>query len=110
MTFKLTLSTLALSMLIASSAIANPVKPVPTDVTPMPEEIAEVVSLTQSSNVYGRAKIKFHIDETGHLVLEEVHASNVELYHHIWKTVRGMEIQDTTVVVGQQNSLTIILN
>lgn len=110
MTRKLKLSTIALSMLIASSAIANPVKPVPAENMPLPDEIAEVVSHTPSTAIYGKAEIQFHVDATGHLVLEEVNTSNIELYHHIWKTVRGMEIHDTTVVVGEQKSLTIILN
>lgn len=109
MTRKNTLSALVLTVLFSFSGIAVPVKPVASEVTPLPEEIQSALSAPHASIIQGEALVTFHIDATGHVVLEEVETLNLDLYHHLWKTVRGMSTNDTTLVPGQtyQYKLTV---
>ncbi len=94
---------------MTAQGFMNPVNPTPLEMTPFPEEAQEAILSKSGSNVQGMASVTFHIDATGHVVVEGVNASTLGLENHIWKTVHGMETQDTTLVQGETYSVSFVV-
>ncbi|KAB2814285.1 hypothetical protein [Phaeocystidibacter luteus] len=107
MTLKNALYSTFAAVIFSMNAQAGPVTPVTNDVVPFPDEIKSAICSKDGSDVRGRATVQFHIDATGHVVLEEVEASTVGLNNHIWNTVHGMETADTSLVSGKMYTVTL---
>lgn len=101
--------TIAASHFTASGNPVNPLRPVASETVPFPDEIKEAIASRSVSEAGGWAELSFHIDKTGHVVLDEVNAETVALCYHIWKTVHGMETHDSTLVEGRSYSLDLVI-
>ncbi len=89
---------------------ACPVQPISTHNLPFPEEIEEAINSKRGENLIGQATIAFHLDDSRHVVIENVTASTEELINQVWYTVHGMKTEDTTLVIGTSYNLKLTVH
>lgn len=100
----------ALVILITNfNVLACPVNPVPVDTMPFPDEAREAIISRNATALSGMAIIKFHVDVTGHVVVEAVQSESSDLTNHVWETVHGMETADTTLAQGESYNFKLIV-